>query len=112
MAVSHGEGGSDAEKATLDSLEIIRLLLDHATEVDEALALFDDYNIDWGSGPPVHYLIADASGDSAVVELIDGSAVVTRSLYPGRFRPISCLPRRRWSEQMRPAGAMQQPEHH
>ena len=110
--MSHGEGGGDAKKVTLDSLEIIRLLLDNATEVDEALAFFDDYNIDWGSGPPVHYLIADASGDSAVVELIDGSAWSRAARIPGRSRPISCLPRRRWSEQMRPAGAMQQLKHH
>jgi uncharacterized protein (DUF885 family) len=82
MAVPHGEGGTDPGKATLDSLEIIRLLLDNAASVDEALALFDDYNIDWGGGPPLHYLIADASGASAVVELLGGETLVTRSPNP------------------------------
>ncbi len=28
--------------------------------VDEALAILEKYNILWGSGPPLHYLIADA----------------------------------------------------
>jgi uncharacterized protein (DUF885 family) len=82
MAVPHGEGGSDPGKATLDSLEIIRLLLDNAASVDEALDLFDDYNLDWGGGPTLHYLIADASGASVVVELVDGDLVVTHSPDP------------------------------
>jgi uncharacterized protein (DUF885 family) len=82
MAVPHGEGGNDPSKVTLDSLEIIRLLLDKAARVDEALAIFGQYNIAWGSGPAVHYLIADASGDSAVVELLDGKMVIIRSQQP------------------------------
>jgi uncharacterized protein (DUF885 family) len=82
MAVPHGEGGADPQKVTLDSLEIIRLLLDNAAGVDEALAMFELYNIDWGGGPPLHYLIADASGASVVVELLGGRMVVTRSSDP------------------------------
>jgi choloylglycine hydrolase len=50
--------------------------------VDEALALFGQYNIDWGGGPPVHYLIADATGASAVVEMLGGEMAVTRSQDP------------------------------
>ncbi len=56
------------ERETVDSLMIIRMILDQAATVEEAAEIFRDYNIDWGSGPALHYLVADALGDSAVIE--------------------------------------------
>ncbi len=61
MAVPSAQAGSDSRKVTIDSLAAIRLLLDKAQSVDEALSLLGAYNIDWGSGPPLHYLIADST---------------------------------------------------
>jgi hypothetical protein len=101
MAVPHGEGGSDPQKITLDSLEIIRLLLDYAASLDDALALFEHYNIDWGGGPPVHYLIADATGASAVVEMLEGRMVVTRSSPPWQISTnflFAETPLERWGQ--------------
>ena len=37
-------------------------MLDRAATVDEALAVLDRYNLDFDGGPPLHYLLADASG--------------------------------------------------
>lgn len=82
MAVPHGEGGTDPQEPTVDSLLLIRLLLDYAADVDEALALVENYNVDWGGGPPVHYLVADAAGRSAVIEYISGEPVVLRATEP------------------------------
>ena len=79
MAVSHAEGGEDPAKVTLSGLHGVRLLLDYAQDVEEAIALLEQYNIDFGGGPPLHYLIADASGHSAVVEWIDGELAVFRN---------------------------------
>jgi hypothetical protein len=79
MAVPRADAGQDSGRMTLDSLEIIRLILDRAATVDEAVALFGAYNISWGGGPPLHYLVADAAGHAAVVEFIDGEMVVSRS---------------------------------
>jgi len=79
MAVPSAQAGSDSRKVTIDSLAAIRLLLDKAQSVDEALPLLGAYNIDWGSGPPLHYLIADSHGNSAVVEFVDGEMKVLRS---------------------------------
>lgn len=81
MAVSHSEGGNDPRKATLDDLGMIRLLLDYAADVDQAIELLGQYNVDWGNGPAIHYFLADASGDSAVVEFIGGKAQVFRSQH-------------------------------
>ena len=82
MAVPHSEGGNDPGKATLDDLEAIRLLLDYAADVDQAIELLGQYNVVWGSGPAIHYLLADAAGNSAVVEYIGGKPQVFRSPQP------------------------------
>lgn len=82
MAVPSAQPAYDPKKVTIDSLAAIRLLLDNAGSVDEALSLLPAYNIVWGGGPPLHYLVADASGDSAVVEFIGGEMKVLRSKDP------------------------------
>ncbi|MBN1285913.1 MAG: linear amide C-N hydrolase [Anaerolineae bacterium] len=65
----------DPDKETLGSLEVIRAMLDQARDVDEALAVMADYNIDMRGGPAIHYLIADASGRSVLVEFYRGEMV-------------------------------------
>jgi hypothetical protein len=79
MAVSSANLAHDPNKITLTCLEIIRLVLDYAATVDQAVNLIGQYNIDFTGGPPLHYLVADASGSSAVVEFIDGQISVLES---------------------------------
>ena len=67
-AVPDGNTLPDPGKETIDSLQVIRKVLDLAGTVDEAVTVLQQYNIEWGSGPPLHYLIADRSGQSALVE--------------------------------------------
>jgi hypothetical protein len=71
MAITDIQPAHDPNKVTLGSLETIRLMLDYAATVDEALLLLEKYNVDFSGGPTIHYLIADASGHSAVVEYGD-----------------------------------------
>lgn len=54
----------------------MQLILDEAGTVDEALDLIRRYNIDFDGGPPLHYFVADASGDSAVIEFVAGTTRV------------------------------------
>ncbi|WDZ83056.1 linear amide C-N hydrolase [Micromonospora cathayae] len=54
------------------SVRILRLVLDQAATVAEAVRVFERYNLDFEGGPPLHYLLADATGASAVVEFVDG----------------------------------------
>jgi hypothetical protein len=56
----------------------MRLALDHAANVDEAIAIFRKTGIDFTGDPPLHYLVADPSGASAVIEYIDGKVHVLR----------------------------------
>ena len=43
----------DQSKPTIGSIGIIRQVLDHARDVDEALKIFEQYNIRFGGGPPI-----------------------------------------------------------
>ena len=72
----------NAGRQTVDSLLIMRLMLDSARTVDEAVALFQEYDISWGGGPPLHYLIADRSGRAVLVEYYGGEMIVLPSENP------------------------------
>lgn len=78
-AVGEATVPSDKEKNTVGSLQIIRLMLDKAKTVDDALKLFEQYNIAMNGGPHIHYLIADADGNSALVELKERKVNVHRN---------------------------------
>jgi hypothetical protein len=76
-AVPPGGMEPDPAKQTVDSLMVIRKILDQAGDVDEAVEILQRYNIAWGSGPPLHYLVADRSGRAMLVEFYRGEIVVT-----------------------------------
>jgi hypothetical protein len=77
MAVASSSPPSDPRKQTVSNFVLIRLVLDRARNVDEATRLIRGYNWDF-SDMSVHYLIADAAGDSAVVEFVDRDVKVIR----------------------------------
>jgi Acyl-coenzyme A:6-aminopenicillanic acid acyl-transferase len=65
------------------SLGVIRMALDDAENVPEALHIFAMTEVDFRGGPPLHYLLADAAGRSAVVEYVAGHVrVVDRGRRP------------------------------
>jgi hypothetical protein len=81
-AVPTAAGTNVPGKPSIGEIGIIREMLDHAASVDEAVELFRGYNIDSGGGPPIHYLIADASGRAALLEFSGGELVVTANEKP------------------------------
>jgi hypothetical protein len=58
------------------SLGVMRLVLDRAANVADAVAIFRRTAVDFAGGPPLHYMVADPSGASAVVEYVDGEVRV------------------------------------
>jgi len=68
----------DPRLATVNMSQIIRLVLDYAADLDEAVALFRNYNI----RETQHFLVADVSGRSAVIEYKEGELAVIRSREP------------------------------
>lgn len=81
-AVPPGNVQPDANKETIGSLGIIRQMLDHARTVNEAVDIMYNYNIDFVGGPPVHYLMADRTGKSALVEFYNGGMQVLYNEQP------------------------------
>ncbi len=67
----------DPRRATLSYEQAMRLVLDHAADLDEALLLLGNYNL--ASSHNQHLLVADASGRSAVVEYFGGRMVAIRN---------------------------------
>jgi hypothetical protein len=78
MAQVDGQAQVRPGAPVVGSLAVIRLALDTVRTVDEAVRLFERYTLDWSGGPAMHYLVADARGDSAVIEFATGTMTVTR----------------------------------
>lgn len=73
------EGGMEAvdtEKPDLTVTTAIRLLLNRAATVEEAVDLLGQYDIHASGGISHHLAISDASGASVSVEFVDGEMVV------------------------------------
>ncbi|MHC1694052.1 MAG: C45 family autoproteolytic acyltransferase/hydrolase [Eubacteriales bacterium] len=79
LAVPKADPPNKEGRIMLNTTTAIRLILDHAASVDEAINLLDNYNIYFSGGVECHYLISDASGDSAVIEFIEGEIKIIRS---------------------------------
>ena len=66
------------DKITLFDMTLPRLLLSKARSVEEAIHYTEKYNFFYDVAP-LHYMVADASGHSAVIEFVDGRMVVTKT---------------------------------
>jgi len=78
-AVPDGGMRSDPAKSTIGSLAAIRMMLNSARNVEDAVAVLSGHNIDHGGGPAVHYLIADNGGRAVLAEFAEGELRVTPS---------------------------------
>ena len=70
MALPKQPARQDSGKHKVGTTIIMRLFLDRCATVDEALELVDNLDIchDLKTGSGYHYMVADASGDCAVIE--------------------------------------------
>lgn len=73
-----GEEVYDPGKININTFEVKRLVLDYAKNVDEAIKLFGEYNNIESEN--THYQVADALGNSAVIEYYDGKVNATRNV--------------------------------
>lgn len=69
----------DTGKMDITTTTAIRLMLDKAATVDEAVSLLEQYDMHSSAGSCYHFQLADAAGDSAVVEYIDNEFVVLKA---------------------------------
>ena len=69
----------DTEKPDLTTTTAVRLMLDRAADVGEAVELLSRYDMHASAGMMVHFALSDAAGHSVVVEYIDNEMVVTET---------------------------------
>lgn len=63
----------DTDKPDLTSTTMLRLVLDYAGSVDEAVELISGYDLHDSANTSYHYMIADSTGKSAILEWVDGT---------------------------------------
>lgn len=69
----------NTDKPDITTTTAIRLLLDKAANVDEAVDLLSGYDMHASMGYMMHIAIADTSGKSAVIEYVDNEMNVTET---------------------------------
>lgn len=69
----------NTDKPDLTTTTAIRLLLDQAANVEEALDLLSRYDLHASMGMMIHLAIADAEGNSVAVEYVNNEMVVTET---------------------------------
>lgn len=77
--VNGGEIQQNTDKNDLTTTTLIRLVLDKAATVEEAVELIKQYDLHDSTGGPYHFQIADKSGKSVVVEYYDNQIQVVES---------------------------------
>lgn len=66
-------------KPDLTTTTAVRLLLNKAANVDEALGLLQEYDLHASMGMMIHFALADAAGRAVVAEYIGNQMVVTET---------------------------------
>lgn len=69
----------NTEKPDLTTTAAIRLILDKAASVDEAIDLLNQYDMHSSAGMQHHLSIADADGRAVVIEYIDNEMYITET---------------------------------
>lgn len=70
----------DTSKVNITPFFAVRLLLDRVATVESAIELLNDYDIDFSSGT-YHFFVSQKTGQSAIIEYVDGKMSVTYPTY-------------------------------
>lgn len=69
----------DTEKPDITTTTAIRLLLNKAADVEEALKMLSQYDMHSSMGMMVHFALADKNGRSVAVEYVDNEMIITET---------------------------------
>ena len=69
----------DTDKPDITTTTAVRLMLDKAANVEEALELLEQYDLHASMNYMIHFAIADNSGNSVAVEYVDNEMIVTET---------------------------------
>jgi hypothetical protein len=76
MSVPGVKPPRDAARPNILHSTAMRLIIDYATNTDDAVEILKQYNVHFVA-ETCHFMIADASGKSVVIEFINGETIVT-----------------------------------
>ncbi|MDU6853201.1 MAG: C45 family autoproteolytic acyltransferase/hydrolase [Zhenhengia sp.] len=71
LVINKGIVHQSTGKVPITTTSAIRMILDKAATVDEAIALLEKYDMNSSGDTGYHFQIADAEGNTAIVEYID-----------------------------------------
>lgn len=63
----------DTDKPDITSTTMLRLILDYADSVEKAVELVSQYDLHDSAQTSYHYMVADATGKSAILEWVNGT---------------------------------------
>jgi len=63
----------NTDKPDITSTTMLRLILDYASSVDEAIELISKYDLHDSANTSYHYMVADSTGRSAILEWVNGT---------------------------------------
>ena len=81
----------DASKSDITSTTMLRMILDYADNVDEAVELVKKYNLHDSANTSFHYMIADATGKSAILEWVPADGVTDSTDSDGSARTLNVI---------------------
>ena len=81
----------DAAKDNITSTTMLRMILDYADNVDEAVELVQKYNLHDSANTSFHYMIADATGKSAILEWVPADGVTDGEDNDGSARTLNVI---------------------
>lgn len=73
---------SHPDQVTISSYGAMRLMLDSAKNVEEAISLLEKYNIYFQAGATIKFIISDASGKSVLIEYLGDEFIVVENSNP------------------------------
>lgn len=65
----------NTDKVDLTSTTMLRMILDYASSVDEAVSLVKQYDLHDSASTSFHYMVADKSGKSAILEWVGADSL-------------------------------------
>ena len=78
MLISHAEPPYSPSKNTIYTSNVIRLVLDYAKNIDEAISLISNYNIDFQNSK-CHFLLAEPSSRSVILKFLNNKIVINNT---------------------------------
>lgn len=79
LVINTPETHQRTDKPDLTTVGDIRRIFDHASTVDEAVAMLENIDMNSSIGSNHHYAISDRSGRSIAVEWVDNKMYVTNT---------------------------------